>query len=287
MSKYELDENYVNYRSRFPNVRGGWTKQKIQRELKKVSGKNSELLFYKEIAKYDTPEDFASNLFYHGSGTPISDLKPSIVLKDTGGFGGGYEDKYYAISLSADRNMASNFTGNSHSGSVAPVLIRKFANIKHLPDITDACELEDIIEDLWAKGIDAVVIGDHNSKGSEQEVCILNPTCIIVGKPKHFNVFNKPKMPSFSKYELETIWLESSEKYKSLALESWDNSNENFKTKYGRPKAPETRWTERQNAIYKYHKNNVIEYQKSTLKQTKSVPLKQENKSKRTPKIKI
>ena len=39
-------------------------------------------MFYKEIAKFDTPEEFAESLKYHGSARPISILKPSIVLKN-------------------------------------------------------------------------------------------------------------------------------------------------------------------------------------------------------------
>ena len=44
-----------------------------------------------------------------------------------------------------------------------------------MPGIEDAVELDDVIVDLWNKGIDAVRIGDWGSKYSEQEIVILNP----------------------------------------------------------------------------------------------------------------
>lgn len=107
--KGSIEEN--NHRSSITKVRGGWTQEKIKKELKNMSSDGVLTAFYKEIAKYDTPEEFSENLFYHGSGKSISRLKPSIVLKNTDDFGGGYDQKYYGISLSRDRDIASNFTG--------------------------------------------------------------------------------------------------------------------------------------------------------------------------------
>ena len=263
MSDYNIES--TDYRTRFPKVRGGWTKDKIKRELKNISGKKSDLIFHKEIAKYDTPEEFIENMCYHGSGGYIGDLKPSIVLGNTANFGGGYEDRYYAISLSKDKEIASGFTGASATGSVAPVIIKRDAKIKELPNITDACELEDIIEDLWQEGIDVVKIGDHSKSSSEQEICILNPTCIVVGRSESFRVYQKEKMPSLSKEELTELWLSSSDKYKELAIESWEISNESFKAKYGREKSPETRWNSKQQRIFDYHKENVEKYKERSM----------------------
>ena len=265
MSDYNFFLESTDYRRRFPKVRGGWTKDKIKRELKKISGKKSELIFHKEIAKYDTPEEFIENMCYHGSGGYIGDLKPSIVLGKTANFGGGYEDRYYGVSLSKDKEIASGFTGASATGSVAPVIIKRDAKIKELPNIKDACELEDIIEDLWQEGIDVVKIGEHSKPRSEQEMCVLNPTCIVVGRSESFRVYQKAKMPSLSKEELTELWLNSSEKYKELAIESWENSNESFKAKYGKEKSPETRWNSKQQKIFDSHQENVKKYKERTM----------------------
>lgn len=245
-----------DYRRTFPKVRGGWNESKIIKKLKELSGKRSDLMFLRETALYDTPQEFMDNLFYHGSGKSISDLKPSIVLKDYGHFGGGYEEKYFGISLSTDRNVASGFTGASNSGSVAPVLLKRDAFVKVMPEIKDSNEITDIISELWDKGIDAVVIGDHTKKMSEKEVVILNPKAIIVGKPDYFPVFEKPEMPSFDEETLLKMWLESSDKYKEKSIEESEFSNKRFKEKYGRDKETE-KFNHRQQKIYDYHKHNV------------------------------
>lgn len=274
------NEREYNYRTHLPKVRGGWTKDKIIRELKKISGTQSEQGFYREIAQYSNPEEFIKNFCYHGSGTSIGDLKPSIVLKNTDQFGGGYESQYFAISLSTDRNIASNFTGNSRSGSVAPVLIKKGANVISLPEISDSEELEDIIEDLWNKNIDAVIIGKHDNEMSEKEVCILNPKCIVVGKPFSFQVYNKPKISSFTKEELTQLWLESSSKYKEISLKNWEISNASFKAKYGRDKSEDTRWTNQQEKIYQIHQQYVITYNQNKTDLKQAVLGLSENKDK-------
>ncbi len=251
------------YRSSITKVRGGWTKDKIKKELKNMSGSSGDIIFYREIAKYETPEDFAKNLFYHGSGTFISNLKPSIVLNNTSDFGGGSGDKYYGISLSKEKDIASNFTGISSTGCVAPVLLMKDAKVKEIPEISDANELEDIIVDLWNEGIDAVIIGDHTCSFSEQEIVILNPKCIVAGKPESFKVFNKPKMPSLNKDELTEIWLDSSNRYKNAALKSWDEHNVIFKNKYGRDKDIKSRWSLKQEQVFQNHLENVLKYQEN------------------------
>lgn len=38
--------------------------------------------------------------------------------------------------------------------------IGKNANVKEMPDLNDAADLDDCIIDLWKEGIDAVWIGD-------------------------------------------------------------------------------------------------------------------------------
>ena len=259
--KPELNPADHDYRRTFPKVRGGWNEKKIIKQLKPMSSTRSDFLFQKEIALYDTPQEFMDNLFYHGSARGISDLKPSIVLKDMGHFGGGYEEKYYGISLSTDRNKASDFTGASNSGNVAPVLLKRDAKIKIMPEIKDSNELTDIISELWDEGIDAVVIGDHSKESSEKEVVILNPKAAVVGKPEYFQVFNKPKMPSFTENELLEMWLQSGENYKKEAEVSWERSNESYRAKFGKERNTE-KWNSRQQKVYNYHKYNVEQFKK-------------------------
>jgi len=214
--KPELNPADLKYRSRITKVRGGWTKEKIKKELRHKKGIRSDLFFNKEICKYDNPKDFEDNLYYHGSGRSISDLKPSISLKYNNGFGGGSGEQYYAISTSKNREKASNFTGISNSGNVAPIILKRNAVVKIMPEILDANYLDDIITELWEEGVDAVLIGDHSGKHSEQELAILNPACIIVGKPEYFQVLDKKKMPSFDSEKIEEMWLNASNEYRKI-----------------------------------------------------------------------
>ena len=257
LSKLDLD-----YRYHLTNVRGGWTHKKIIKDLKIHKGAiRSEIAFHKEICKYDTPEEFAKSVFYHGSNRTPDNLKPSVALKMSLNFGGGSGEQYYGISVSKSKNMASNFTGISNSGSVAPILLKRDAVIKHLPDVADSNELEDIIVDLWTEGVDAVVLGKSFKKNSgEQEVSILNPRCAVVGKADHFQVFNKPKMPSMTEEELLELWLTAGEKYKKGVEKAWDDHNEYVMIPKGKPKDISTRWQNRHQLIYGYHEANVEKY---------------------------
>ena len=261
-TKPELNEADLNYRSRITKVRGGWTQDKIKKELKNKKGIRSDIGFQREICKYDTPKDFEDNLFYHGSARSISNLKPSISLKYSEHFGGGYGEQYYSISLSKCRNIATNFTGISSSGSVAPVILKRNAVVKEMPEISDSNELSDLIVDLWEEGVDAVLIGDHSSPTGEQELAILNPECIIVGKPEYFQVFEKKKMPSFSSEKIEDMWLNAANNYKDVLVESWERSNVSFKQKYGKDKTSE-KFSGKSESIANYNKHNVEEYKKN------------------------
>lgn len=264
--KGSFPDSDLDFRSSITKVRGGWTEEKVKRELKRMKCTTLESQFYKEISKYDTPEEFAENLFYHGSANSISNLKPSIILKLREDFGGGSGDQYYGVSLSRDRNIASGFTGNARSGNVAPVLLKRGANVIKMENIKDSIEINDIITDLWTQNVDAVIIGDHTKEHSEQEIVVLNTRCLAVGKSTHFMVFGKKKIPSFSEDELEQMWLNSSEKYKELVLENWDNSNTEFKAKHGKEKDPATRWTSKSSNYYDYHQYNKEVYLENKLK---------------------
>lgn len=255
----------LDHRRRVTKVRGGWTEAKVIKELKRSKGTTLETSFLKDIAMFDTPEEFAENLFYHGSGRSIGLLKPSIILGNTEDFGGGGGEKYFGVSLSTDRNIASNFTGASNSGNVAPVILKRGSIIKELPEISDANELDEIITDLWTEGVDAVKIGDHSKGFSEREIVVLNPSCLSVGKPTYFRVFKKEKMPSFDKETLHEMWETSSEKYEKESKLRWDEHNVYFKEKFGKEKDPAGRWTQSKENLVNYHKHNVELYKQKSL----------------------
>ncbi|MFW5532142.1 MAG: JAB domain-containing protein, partial [Segatella copri] len=106
-------------------------------------------------------------------------LKPSILMSDSeveriGG--GGYGKKYWGISVSRSKRIASNFS-TGISVRVYPIILVKNAKIKEMPELSDAADLEDYIEDLWEEGVDAVWIGDKNR--GEQELCVINPAAIV------------------------------------------------------------------------------------------------------------
>lgn len=256
----------IDHRKRITKVRGGWTEKKVIKELKAAKGTEREASFLKDIAMYDTPEEFEENLFYHGSGRSIGLLKPSVVLGNTDDFGGGYGEKYYGVSLSKDRDIASNFTGLSRTGNVAPVLLKRGTIVKEMPELSDANEIDEILLDLWTEGVDAVKIGDHTKDFSEQEIVVLNPRCLSVGPSQHFAVFQKKKMPSFDKETLVDMWINSSDKYKELAIKSWDDHDDFFEKKFGKRKDPSQRWNSKQESLFNYHKHNVELYEKNQLK---------------------
>lgn len=117
---------------------------------------------------------------------------------------------------------------------------------------------------------------------SEQEVVILNPKCISVGKSLHFNVFGKKEIPSLSKSEMEEIWTNSSETYKSLSLKEWNNHNESFKEKYGRSKDEATMWSRKQENLFNFHQCNVLKHkEKQEIKRDEELENKPEQKNKK------
>ncbi len=237
-AKNKLLPSETNYRSAIPNFRGSITKEKIKRVLTEMGASPSgERSFYREVLKFDTPQELEENLFYHGSAHGVGGLMPSIVIPyfDENYGGGGYGEKYWGISISKDKNIASNFTGLASYGSVAMVLIKKGAVIKRMPEIEDAVELEDKIEQLWKEGIDVVFIGKDWKDGySEQEAVVLNPKAIVVGKSEGFKVFGKER---FVNEDANKIFTEAPKKYKELYDVFQKQEDEKFKAKYGRDRA--------------------------------------------------
>lgn len=201
------------HRSWITKVRGGWTKEKIRKELKGVSANigTSGKLVHREIAKYESAEQFSQNIFYHGTGGYVGrGLKPSITMSEReaeSSGGGGYGERYWAISLSSSRNKAAQFVGQSRYGTVYPVVLKSGTNVAVMPEIQDAAELEDMIEDLWERGIDAVKLGDWDSEHSEQEIAILNPRAIFkYDVSESFAVFNQKKLHEPTDEQLKEIY---------------------------------------------------------------------------------
>lgn len=161
-------------------VRGEWTKSKIIRRLKDLVGTRTGYSFAaRRIAEFDSAEELAEHMFYHGTQFGGGRLKPSILMSDSeiGRIGGGgYGEKYWGISVSRSKRVASNFS-TGRSIRIYPIILVKNAKVKEMPELKDAVELEDYIEDLWKEGVDAVWIGDKNA--GEQELCVLNPAAIV------------------------------------------------------------------------------------------------------------
>ena len=161
-------------------VRGEWTKSKIIKRLKDLVGARTGYSFAaKRIAEFDSAEELAEHMFYHGTQFGGGRLKPSILMSDSeveriGG--GGYGKKYWGISVSRSKRVASNFS-TGRGIRIYPIILVKNAKVKEMPELGDAVELEDYIEDLWKEGVDAVWIGDKNA--GEQELCVLNPAAIV------------------------------------------------------------------------------------------------------------
>ena len=173
-------KGYYDPRSSISPVRGEWTKEKIVRRLKDLRG---AITGYKaaasRIAEFDSAEELAEHMFYHGTQFGGGSLKPSILMSDRdieriGG--GGYGDKYWGVSVSRRKDIASRFS-SGRSVRIYPIILVKNAKVKEMPNLDDAADLEDYIVDLWKEGVDAVWIGDKN-KG-EQELCVLNPRAIV------------------------------------------------------------------------------------------------------------
>lgn len=211
----DVKSTYHHYKPR-----GGFTRDKIRKHLRSQSSLTSagslaklydatgKSAFAREIRRFDSPQEFADHLFFHGTGGYVSGgLKPGGVLpKGTTEFGGGYGEEYHVISLSKSKEQASNFTGSQGHGTVHPVIVRKGAKIIKMPNIEDASELEDILPQLWEKGIDAVAIGDWTSGHSEQELCVINPRAVIMGRGEGFAVFQKQKFAEPTEAEIAAVY---------------------------------------------------------------------------------
>jgi hypothetical protein len=126
--------------------------------------------------------------------------------------GGGYGDRYWSISLSKSKNTASNFTSQSRSGTVYAVILKKGAYVIDMPEIKDSNELEDIIEELWTKDVDAVKIGDWTKSSSEQELSVINPNAIFkYDVSEYFMVYGKKRFENLTDDEVAQIYYKAKE----------------------------------------------------------------------------
>ena len=201
------------YHYYYPQHRGELTFDKVVSRLKGTSSfsTKSDLfntitrLAYRELIKFSSPEEIMDNVYWHGSGTGVSGgVKAgfNIVKKGTEG-GGGYGEQYHSISLSKNKNKASDFTGLSHYGTVYPILLRKGAVVEEMPELQDANEIEDILVDLWLRKIDAVKIGEWASDMNEEELVVLNPRAIMKFSGESYPVYHKKRFenPDISVYQ--------------------------------------------------------------------------------------
>lgn len=212
-------------RRSIPKWRGELTQQKILRILKNkvrqsASGPQMGWVF---VQCFETPQELAAHTYWHGSGGGVcGGLRPSIAMSDRelGTAGGGYGEKYWGISVSKNKNTASNFTGVSDCGSVYMVVLHKDAVVREMTDLQDAAEIEEHIVALWQEGVDAVWIGR-----GEEELVVLNPKAVWIGNGEYYKVFQKKMMEQpapddvwKSSRELEGKAAEDKEEKKHQAL---------------------------------------------------------------------
>lgn len=187
IAKKYINEVY-NPRAHLPNVRGGWTKQKIKRYI--PSSRYGLRAAAEFIAEYDSVEDLKNHMYYHGTpyGTSrgmIPSIKQGRWWNEQSG-GGGYGERYWGISVTPSKKIASNFSSNSNTMKIYPILLAKHAVVEEAPDISDAVEVEDIIEDYWNRGVDAIRLGPS----SEDELLVLNPAAICnIGEGDFYEVY--------------------------------------------------------------------------------------------------
>ena len=202
------------HRGRIPKFRG-ITPEKIKKTLKGTAGRSSlgDREMRIQLDKFDNIEDLKNHIYYHGTGTSVRGLRAGGSLSKNAFRGGGYEDMLHSISLSKDKNLASNFTGDSKYGNVYPVLLKKNARVLNMEGkVKDSNELEDFMPKLWEHNIDAVWIG-----GGEQELAVLNPKVLVQGKGESFAVFNKQK---FTNDDIEKFAEQYGKSFNGTKLES-------------------------------------------------------------------
>ena len=196
----------------YPKTRGALTKEKIITALK--GARNipvSQKKLAQFVASYDNAQDLLDHTYYHGTQNIVSTtLKPSITLSERQAEqmgGGGYGERYWAISLSKSKRKSEAFAGQSRSVRVHPVLLKKSAKVVEIPGVTDAADLDQYIVELWNNKVDAVWIG-----GGEQELAVINPKAIVFSQePDTYAVFGGFKSEDFTLDKAQEVFSKASE----------------------------------------------------------------------------
>ena len=182
-----------NPRSNVPAMRGGWNEKKILRYLKANPSLHGVWTAARLISEFDTVDELKDHMFYHGTRNYVGKMQPSMTQSERWAQehgGGGYGQRYWGISVSKSKKVASNFGNPSPGVSIYPVVLAKGAKVIDRPDLTDAANVEDHIVELWNDGVDAVRLGDWKSDHSEQELLVLNPRAICnIGTADSYRYF--------------------------------------------------------------------------------------------------
>ena len=208
-----------------PNVRGGWTKDKIIKYFKlHGSDEISTYRLVKYISEFENWQQFKEHIFYHGTTNSIEKgLKPSITMSEREAErsgGGGYGIRYFGVSLTSRKRTAENFSGMYDGVTIYPVILKRDAKVIERTDLQDASDIEDIIVELYEQGVDAVWIG-----GGEEELVVINPFSVLLykkGKEYH-SVFGGFKSIPLSDEKIKEIYDNS--------LKLWENYSEEYKKK--------------------------------------------------------
>ena len=180
-------------RSNIPAVRGGWSEKKILRYLKANPSLHGVKTAARLISEFDTVDELKDHMFYHGTRNYVGKMQPSMTQSERWAQehgGGGYGQRYWGISVSKSKKVASNFGNPSPGVSIYPVVLAKGAKVIDRPDLTDAADVEDHIVELWNDGVDAVRLGDWSKDTSEQELLVLNPRAICnIGTADSYRYF--------------------------------------------------------------------------------------------------
>ena len=218
----DLSTDWLSY----PTPKGELTKAKIIKYLKDVRNKPvSRKRLAKFVMSYDNAQDLLDHTYYHGTSNFISStVKPSITLSDRDAErmgGGGYGEKYWAISLSKSKRVAESFSGQSRGVSIHPVLLKKSAKIISIEGVTDAADIEDHILDLWKNQVDAVWIG-----GGEEELAVINPKALVFAQDSDYYAV-------FGGYKSENFTLDKAEEVRRQAQSIIDNYSDESPQKLG------------------------------------------------------
>lgn len=237
-------------RFRVPNVRGGWTKEKI---IKYFKEQGSDVIGTTALAKYisefDNWQQFKDHIYYHGTTNYIENgLKPSMAfserwIEQQGG--GGYGDRYFGVSLTKRKRTAESFAGQRSGVDIYPVILKKDAKVIERTDFQDASDVEDIIVELYEQGVDAVWIG-----GGEEELVVVNPYSILLYKKgrEYHTAFGGFKSVPLTDEQIKVIY--------DASLNIWEG--------YSREKAKASTKAERESLI-----NSIPPIQFETGGQTK------------------